>query len=150
MLICAGAHEAAAQQKPGADAKSAGAPGKAASGEAELGKDLEAAKTTFMAAQRLFSQQKFDEALPLFREAFEISKSPNATIMIGNCLVMMGRSAEAYEALSVAEGVLGRTINPTILTKEEWREKALGADSFVKRVAGRPKLFLIGEEDALR
>lgn len=103
LFICAGAHEAAAQQKPGTEAKSASPPqGKAAPGEAELEKDLEAAKTTFMAAQRLFSQQKFDEALPLFREAFEISKSPNATIMIGNCLVMMGRSAEAYEALSKA------------------------------------------------
>ncbi len=119
LLVCAFANGAAAQAKAGSDSKNAGAQGKAADsksasgskdagskdavpGEGEVGKDLEAAKSTFMSAQRLFSQQKFDEALPLFREAFQISKSPNAMIMIGNCLMMMGRSAEAYEALSKA------------------------------------------------
>lgn len=113
VMISAGARDAAAQPKPAGDAKTKGVqpkPADSKSGggkdavpaEGEIGNDLEVAKSTFMAAQRLFSQEKFDEALPLFQQAFEISKSPNASIMVGNCLVMMGRSAEAYEALSSA------------------------------------------------
>ncbi len=35
------------------------------------------------------------------------------------------------------------------MTKREWKRKRAAADSFAKRIAGQPKLFVIGDEDAL-
>lgn len=63
-------------------------------------KDKAAAQKRFDEAQRLFDARKYEEALALFREAYEASKSPNAHIMVGNCLVALGRSAEAYDAMA--------------------------------------------------
>lgn len=51
---------------------------------------------------------------------------------------------EAYEALQTAEAVIARTINPTVMTRVEWNRKRRGADSFARRIAKQPKLFVIG------
>jgi predicted nucleotidyltransferase len=59
------------------------------------------------------------------------------------------RYADAYEALQQAERVLGRTVNPTVMSHADWRAKRSGRDSFVARVAAQPKLFVIGGEDDL-
>jgi predicted nucleotidyltransferase len=56
---------------------------------------------------------------------------------------------EAYRALQGAEHVIARPINPTVMTRAEWKRKRGAADSFAKRIAGQPKLFVIGGEDAL-
>jgi len=56
---------------------------------------------------------------------------------------------EAYEALRETERVIARTINPTVMTRSEWRRKRSGPDSFAKRVASQPKLFVIGDEHAV-
>lgn len=56
---------------------------------------------------------------------------------------------EAYEALQDAEQVIARTINPTVMTPDEWRKKRSASDSFAKRIASQPKLFLIGDEHAV-
>jgi predicted nucleotidyltransferase len=56
---------------------------------------------------------------------------------------------DAYQALQEAEHAIGRPINPTVMTRAEWRRKRSAADSFVKRIVGQPKLFVIGDEDAL-
>ncbi|HVS32987.1 MAG TPA: nucleotidyltransferase domain-containing protein [Thermoanaerobaculia bacterium] len=56
---------------------------------------------------------------------------------------------DAYEALQEAEGLLARAINPTVMTRAEWRRKRGGADSFARRVAAQPKLFVIGDERAV-
>jgi len=56
---------------------------------------------------------------------------------------------EAYEALQIAERVIARTINPTVMTPAEWRRKLDAADSFAKRIAAQPKFFVIGDEHAL-
>jgi predicted nucleotidyltransferase len=56
---------------------------------------------------------------------------------------------DAYEALQETERVIARTINPTVMTKSEWRRKRSGPDSFAKRVASQPKLFVIGDEHAV-
>jgi len=55
-----------------------------------------------------------------------------------------------FEALQAAEGQLGRPVNPNLMTLKEWRRKLAQPDSFVARLAGRPRLFLIGTEDDLR
>jgi hypothetical protein len=77
----------------------------AAQAPADAGDDAEAkekaaAQQTFDSAQRLYDERKFDQALDLFRKAYAVSKSPNANIMIGNCLLALGRSAEAYDTMA--------------------------------------------------
>lgn len=52
--------------------------------------------------------------------------------------------AALYEALQTAEAQLARPINPTLMTPAEWRRKRGEADSFTARIAGQPRLFLIG------
>lgn len=56
---------------------------------------------------------------------------------------------EAYEALQPVEETLARTINPLVMTRAEWKRKRGAADSFAKRIGSQPKLFLIGDENAL-
>ncbi|MDC3957039.1 hypothetical protein [Polyangium jinanense] len=58
------------------------------------------AQDLYVSAQKLFDQGHFAEALVGFRHAYNASGSPNARIMIGNCLVALGRTAEAYEEMS--------------------------------------------------
>ena len=58
--------------------------------------------------------------------------------------------AEVYEALQEAEAVLGRTVNPTVMTPAQWRAKRARADSFVTRIAAQRRVFLVGSDDDLR
>ena len=55
--------------------------------------------------------------------------------------------ADLYEALQKAERALGRVINPTLLTLDEWRAKRARRGSFAARVAVAPRLFVIGCAD---
>ena len=57
--------------------------------------------------------------------------------------------ADLFEALQLAEALIGRAVNPTVMTPAQWRTKRGRRDSFVARVGSQPKVFLIGSEDAL-
>jgi len=57
---------------------------------------------------------------------------------------------DIYTAAIPAEKVLGRPINPTVMSPEEWAKKRSGPDSFAVRVASQPKLFVFGSDDDLR
>lgn len=57
--------------------------------------------------------------------------------------------AQLYGALPKAEAALGRPINPTVMTLEEWRRKRGSADSFAARIAAQPRLFVLGDDNAL-
>lgn len=57
--------------------------------------------------------------------------------------------ADLYGALQEAERVLAREVNPTLLRPAEWRRGRTEKGSFVARVAAGPKLFVLGDEDAL-
>lgn len=59
------------------------------------------------------------------------------------------RYADLFEGLQAAETVLGRTVNPTVMTPAQWRAKRAQADSFAARVASQPRIFVIGSEDAI-
>jgi len=54
-----------------------------------------------------------------------------------------------FEALQAAERQLARAINPTVMTLIEWRRKRTEADSFAARIAGLPRLFVLGSEREL-
>ena len=58
-----------------------------------------AAKASFDAAQKLYDQHKFADALILFRTAHEASGSPNAELMVARCLLDLGAVAEAHDEL---------------------------------------------------
>jgi predicted nucleotidyltransferase len=45
---------------------------------------------------------------------------------------------------------LGRAVNYTVYTPEEWREKQQRREPFIENVLTSPKLMLIGDENALR
>lgn len=57
--------------------------------------------------------------------------------------------AQLYDALPEAEAALGRPINPTVMTIEDWRRKRGSADSFAARIAAQPRLFILGDDNAL-
>lgn len=56
---------------------------------------------------------------------------------------------EAFEALQRAERQLARSINPTVMTRADWKRKRRLQDSFARRIAEQPKIFILGSEDAL-
>lgn len=56
---------------------------------------------------------------------------------------------DAYLALQGAEQVIARPINPTVMRVGEWRHKTGEPDSFAKRIAAQPKIFVLGSESAL-
>lgn len=64
-------------------------------------KQSSAAKEHFDAAQALYDQKRYEAALVLFRQAYEETKSPNARVMIAQSLLALGRTAEAYDELSL-------------------------------------------------
>lgn len=55
--------------------------------------------------------------------------------------------ADVFPALQTAEAKLGRTVNPTVYTPENWRKKRKQGNAFVVKVAAQPKVFLIGTEE---
>ncbi len=58
--------------------------------------------------------------------------------------------ATLYEGLQAAERTLGRTVNPNLISPSQWRQKQHRKDSFIVRIADRPRLFLVGTEDDLQ
>jgi predicted nucleotidyltransferase len=57
--------------------------------------------------------------------------------------------ADIYGALESAERALGRTINPTVFTRAEWKRKRARKDSFVARIAAQRRLVIVGTDDAI-
>ncbi|WP_339528044.1 nucleotidyltransferase domain-containing protein [Pseudomonas mucidolens] len=63
-------------------------------------------------------------------------------------LMLIGESldySEVMEQLMPLEQQLGRTINPTLYTPQDWIGKWNAGNSFVRRVADQAKINLIGE-----
>jgi predicted nucleotidyltransferase len=57
--------------------------------------------------------------------------------------------ADVFEALQGAEELLGRKINPTVMTLGQWRAKRSRPDSFASRIARQPRVFVLGSSDDL-
>ena len=57
--------------------------------------------------------------------------------------------ADVFDALQSAETRLARRINPTVYSPAHWRKKRREGNAFVVKVSAQPKVFLIGNEDAL-
>lgn len=57
--------------------------------------------------------------------------------------------AEAMSALHDVSDQLGREINPTIYSLDEWRSRVASGNSFVARVLAQPRIDLMGSADGL-
>jgi predicted nucleotidyltransferase len=57
--------------------------------------------------------------------------------------------ADIYAALNATERLLGRAVNPTVLTSSDWNAKRKRPDSFVGRIVRQPRLFVLGTPDDL-
>ena len=55
--------------------------------------------------------------------------------------------SDVFETLAKAEEVLGRKVNPTLYTPEDFAEKVRGDNHFVTRVLDQPKIMLIGNDN---
>jgi predicted nucleotidyltransferase len=66
-------------------------------------------------------------------------------------LVLIGRAGfrEVVSALTSAQETLGREINPTVYSPQEFRKKLSSGHHFVRTVMGSQKIFLIGDADEL-
>jgi predicted nucleotidyltransferase len=54
--------------------------------------------------------------------------------------------ADVYQALEELANKLGRTIQPTLYSKEELAHRRESDNAFMKRVLKQPKIWIIGEE----
>jgi len=66
-------------------------------------------------------------------------------------LVVGSLSSRALHAsLQEAQQVTGRELNYVLFSQDEFRARVQAGDGFLANVLAAPKLFLIGDEDALR
>jgi predicted nucleotidyltransferase len=56
---------------------------------------------------------------------------------------------QVVNALYDAQAVIGREINPKVMTREEWLAKRGAGHAFVTEVLTKPKLFILGSEHDL-
>jgi len=76
----------------------------------------------------------------------ESAKSDIDVMLIGN----KSSYGEVVDLLIAVEGKLGRPVNPTIYTPKQIRDKLKSGDSFVSRVLKQDKLWIKGDEDAIK
>ena len=58
--------------------------------------------------------------------------------------------ADLFIALETVSAQLGRTVNPTLLSKQELAKRIKNSEAFITRVLAQPKVWLIGGEDDFR
>lgn len=56
--------------------------------------------------------------------------------------------AELFSALQWVESAIARTVNPNLMSSAEWRRKRKQT-GFAARIAGQPRLFVLGSDDDL-
>lgn len=57
---------------------------------------------------------------------------------------------DLYAGLQRAEAVLGRQVNPNLISPKDWRSKLSRKNSFVAKINAQPKIFVFGSEDVLQ
>ena len=57
--------------------------------------------------------------------------------------------ADLFTVLEEATNRLGRTVNPTVYSRQELNKRVRADNAFIKRVLAQPKLWVIGEEHDL-
>ncbi len=57
--------------------------------------------------------------------------------------------SDIYAGLQKAEAALGRPINPSFISKADWRRKVVQKNSFAFKINSLPKIFVLGSESDL-
>ena len=57
---------------------------------------------------------------------------------------------ELLEMLEPLAAVIGRRVNPTVMSRREWAKRVSTRSAFASRLMTQPKIWLIGTEDVLR
>ena len=90
---------------------------------------------------------------PAISVAFVFGSMARATETAGSDIdVMLIGSlgfGDAVRLLYPAQTVLGREINPSVYSADEWRARLKTKDPFLREVLVQPKIFLIGNDDEL-
>ena len=76
----------------------------------------------------------------------DTAKSDIDLIIVGDDLTY----TKLYAALQKAERTLLRPVNPSLMTKIEWKRKLADGRSIVSKIGQEPKLFVFGTEDELK
>jgi len=58
--------------------------------------------------------------------------------------------ADLYELLEPLQARLGRTVNPTVTSRQDLARRLKSGSAFARRVLERPKIWVIGSDDDLR
>jgi predicted nucleotidyltransferase len=56
---------------------------------------------------------------------------------------------DLYAVLEAVGTIVGRTVNPTILTRKAWAQRVKAKESFTTRVLAQPKIWIVGDDGAL-
>jgi predicted nucleotidyltransferase len=56
---------------------------------------------------------------------------------------------DLFAALEAASAAIGRTVNPTILTRKELAKRVKAKEAFTTRVLAQPKIWIVGDDSAL-
>jgi predicted nucleotidyltransferase len=56
---------------------------------------------------------------------------------------------DLFASLEAASGAIGRTVNPTILTRKELAKRVKAKEAFTTRVLAQPKIWIVGDDSAL-
>jgi predicted nucleotidyltransferase len=78
-------------------------------------------------------------------KAQDTASSDVDLMVVGDAL----SSADVFAALEQASTDLGRAVNPTVYTPQEFAHRVKSGKAFVTRVMKQPKLWLIGDEHGL-
>jgi len=54
--------------------------------------------------------------------------------------------ADVFSALESASSTVGRSINPTVYSRKEFKSRINRGNAFIKRVLAQPKLWIIGQD----
>jgi len=77
-------------------------------------------------------------------QATESSASDIDLLVIGD--VTFG---QIIDALYEAQTILGREVNPKVMSRQEWVRKRQEANAFVSDIVSKPKIFIVGSDDDL-
>ena len=91
---------------------------------------------------------------PLIEIAFIYGSIAKGTEHAGSDIDLMvigslASNAQLLEALLPAQTQLGRAVNPTLYTSEEFAQRVRDGRSFIVRVLEQPKVFVKGTEDGI-
>ena len=104
--------------------------------------DPDLAQRIYDEGLRAYEGGRFDEALERFTASFEITRSPNARLMVARCLRNLGRNAEALAEYEVTEReAIERARSEARF--EPTRRAAAAEGSIVARAVGSVRISLV-------